>query len=345
MSPTSSSAWVRGLLRMFAEQGLDADTLLAHSGLDTQTVADPDARFGADDITSLWETALRLSGNPALGIDVELAQRHTDFQEVGVVMLSCAHLREGLDHVSRYLALISNATAFRLTPDARGCWVEMDHVGISRPVPVQRSAYSLLAVLAMCRWVTRSPMAPLETELAHPPAPHEHRYQAAFHAPVRWNARTHRMLLGTEDLDAPIPSRDPALLPLHARTLDERLHAMNQDGLAQRVREVITVALPRGEPRRRDIAQRLGLSERALTHQLQRESLSYQALLDQTRKALAQQCLREGRLSLVQIGHQLGFSDESNFVRACHRWFGMAPGTYRSTCAAEAAPSSRPTGC
>lgn len=341
MSPTSSSAWVRGLLRMFADQGVDPSALLARCGLCAQRVVDPAARFAPDDITRLWEAALQLSGNPALGIDAELAARHIDFQELGVVMLSCTDLREGIDHAARYLALVSSATVFRVEADARGCWIEMGHTGVSRPVPVQRTAYSLLAVLSMCRWVTRRAIGPLTVELAHPLPPGEARYSAAFGGPILWQSGTHRMLLCTADLDTPIPSRDARLLPWHERTLDARLQVLSQDSVALRAKEAIVAALQRGEPRRLHIAQQLGLSERALTHQLQQENQSFQALLDHTRKELAERHLSERRLGLAQIGHRLGFSDESNFVRACRRWFGVSPGVYRDA-QTQAAPMQRP---
>lgn len=304
-------------------------------------MADPGARFDPDDITRLWETALQLSGNPTLGIDAELAARHIDFQELGVVMLSCTDLRAGIDHAARYLALVSSATVFRLAPDTQGCWIEISHTGVSRPVPVQRSTYSLLAVLAMCRWVARRAIQPLTVELAHPPAPGEAHYSAAFNSPIQWQGSAHRMLLGVADLNTPIPSRDAALLPWHERALNERLQVLNQDSIALRAQQAIAEALPRGEPRRRHIAQQLGLSERALAQQLQQENHSFQALLDHTRKALAERHLSECRLSLSQVGHRLGFSDESNFVRACRRWFGMSPGMYRDM-QAGAAPTRPP---
>jgi AraC-like DNA-binding protein len=45
---------------------------------------------------------------------------------------------------------------------------------------------------------------------------------------------------------------------------------------------------------------------------------------------LARKYLAEDRHSLGQVADLLGFVDQSNFFRACKRWFGLPPGKYRS---------------
>ena len=87
--------------------------------------------------------------------------------------------------------------------------------------------------------------------------------------------------------------------------------------------------LPQGEPRREDIASELALTDRTLQRRLQAEDTSYQQLLDAARSELARKYLTENRLSLGEVASLLGFGDQSNFFRACKRWFGLPPGQYR----------------
>lgn len=330
MIPTSSSAWVRGLLRVFAAQGVERAAVLARAGLAAHRVEDDQERFAADEVTRLWEAALALSGNPALGMDAELAARHIDFQELGMAMLSSADLQGALQQAARYLAVISSATVFELQPDPQGEWIAMGHTGTARPVPVQRSAFSLLAMLCLCRWVVRRPIVPLQVQLACDPPPSDAAYAHAFGGPVRWRAPRHRLLVAAADLAAPVPSHSAVLLPLHERVLDERMQELSEEGILQRVRAAIEAELPRGEPRRHEVARRLDLSDRMLQRRLAAQGTSFQAELDAVRRHLAEQYLCRQKLAPGQAGYLLGFSDESNFIRACKRWFGMAPGALRA---------------
>lgn len=78
-----------------------------------------------------------------------------------------------------------------------------------------------------------------------------------------------------------------------------------------------------------NMAQALLLSQRTLQRRLQEEGTSYQQLLDDTRRELAEQYLGQVDLTLLEVAYLLGFADPSNFFRAFRRWFGETPGEYR----------------
>jgi AraC-like DNA-binding protein len=87
--------------------------------------------------------------------------------------------------------------------------------------------------------------------------------------------------------------------------------------------------LPDGEPRRTGIARALEMSERTLQRHLEAEGTSFQRLLDDTRRELAQQYLGQTDVSLADATYLLGFGDPSSFFRASKRWFGTSPRHYR----------------
>ena len=95
------------------------------------------------------------------------------------------------------------------------------------------------------------------------------------------------------------------------------------------MRAVIIRHLPDGEPQRPRIATILGMSERTLHRRLAAEGTSFQHLLDDTRRELAQHYLGQRNLSLADIAYLLGFTDQSSFFRASRRWFGTSPRDYR----------------
>jgi AraC-like DNA-binding protein len=67
------------------------------------------------------------------------------------------------------------------------------------------------------------------------------------------------------------------------------------------------------------------MSERTLHRRLEAERTSFQEVLDDTRRELAEQYLSRGEMSLADITYLLGFSDQSSFFRAYRRWFGTSP--------------------
>lgn len=329
MERTSSSTWVRGVAEMFGSQGLDVPRLFRAAGLDIRGLDQPDARFGAEKVSELWDLAVAWSGNPALGMDPELPARHVDFDIVGYAMLSSPNLRSGLENLARYLALISDAATFEVLPDGGNCWLVLGHVGNTRRVPRQRQEYGLLTLLILCRWLTRRPVRALRAEFIFPDPPDVQPYRAAFGCPLCFDRPATRMLLTASDLEAPLPSRNASMFVLHERVIDERLSSLGHARVSYRVSREIIRRLPGGEPRREDIAGGLALTDRTLQRRLQAENTSFQQLLDEARRELARKYLAEDRYSLGEVADLLGFVDQSNFFRACKRWFGVPPGQYR----------------
>ena len=70
---TSSSTWVRGVVEMFATEGIDVEALFRDARLNIAVLLDPAGRFSIDDVSLLWEMAVARSGNATLGLSRELA--------------------------------------------------------------------------------------------------------------------------------------------------------------------------------------------------------------------------------------------------------------------------------
>ncbi len=81
---------------------------------------------------------------------------------------------------------------------------------------------------------------------------------------------------------------------------------------------------------RNQLAKTLNLSERTLQRRLADEGSSYQQLLNDTRRQLAERYLRDGQLAATEIALLLGYSEPSVFFRAFRQWTGLTPGEYRA---------------
>jgi AraC-like DNA-binding protein len=73
------------------------------------------------------------------------------------------------------------------------------------------------------------------------------------------------------------------------------------------------------------VARRLGMSSRSLQRFLAAEGTSFHKLLDDTRRSLAEQYLRDSDLQVAQLASVLGYTAHSTFTRAFRRWFSCSP--------------------
>lgn len=326
---TSAATWLEGVLSVFEDEGLDVPWLMRGAHFDPDSLHQQNARIPVDEITTLWQLAIA-QGKPTLGLSRELAASHSKLGTVGHAMACCADLGTAYGLVTRYMPVISDATVFTVQGEARGAWVAIEHIGGRLPIPRQRVEHALLTTLMQSSWLTRRELQPLAVELAFPAPADERPHRDAFGCPVRFDARANRMLIASEDLALPLPTHHPALAEMQLQLLEDQLDQLGQTTTSAQVCAEIARRLPHGEPRRQDVAAGLGLAERTLQRRLQEETVSFQSLLDRTRRELAQQYLAQERHTLTDVAELLGFVDSSNFFRACKRWFGLPPAQYRS---------------
>ena len=88
-------------------------------GLDFAALDDPDARFPQDSMTRLWQLAVELSGNEAIGLNMARVVRPASFHVVGYALMSSRTLAEGFERLVRYQRIIAESSdlSFRLGPE------------------------------------------------------------------------------------------------------------------------------------------------------------------------------------------------------------------------------------
>ena len=68
------------------------------------------------------------------------------------------------------------------------------------------------------------------------------------------------------------------------------------------------------------VIERLGISKRTLQRRLKKDGLSFRQILDDTRFRLANDFLRQGKISKTEIAYRLGYRDPNSFYRVYKEW-------------------------
>jgi AraC-like DNA-binding protein len=87
--------------------------------------------------------------------------------------------------------------------------------------------------------------------------------------------------------------------------------------------------LPHGKANKETVAKAVGLSTRTLSRRLADEGASYEEVVDQLRRSLALQYIKEPGMSLSQIAWLLGYEGQTSFNHAFRRWTGRSPSAAR----------------
>jgi len=177
--------------------------------------------------------------------------------------------------------------------------------------------------------MTDSHFAPASVLLKRADDGHAAQYIDFFKAPVFFGSTVDGLCFDSAVLDDPVPAGNDELAADMDRIAERYLATLDPERIQDRVRRILLTLLPSGEADQKAVAKTLHLSVSTLQRQLRSEGASYRQILDETRRGLAEQLIREQSYSLGQIAYLLGFSEPANFSRAYKRWTGHAPSEAR----------------
>ncbi len=328
--PTTLSTWASAIARTLECEGLDASLAFQQAGLDILQARDPNARYPVSGMTRLWQVAVAMTGNPAIGLKVAEQVQPASLHALGLSVLASATLDDALQRIARYSRLVSNAADVQVNRQGQEVRVSI-HIP-DHGVMLAHEAFDAFIgnMVKMGRMLTQRDLSPLRVEFMRPQPVDPHPYRAFFRTTVEFEAPACCIYFDAAYLDEPLPSANPALAQLNDQVVVDYLARFDRNQVAVQVRDLIIQRLPSGEPSQEDVARCLNMSTRSLQRRLTEEDSSYKLLLEDTRKSLACQYLKKPDISLGEVTYLLGFSDQSNFSRAFKRWVGKTPGEYRT---------------
>ena len=100
-------------------------------------------------------------------------------------------------------------------------------------------------------------------------------------------------------------------------------------GAYRPVRDLVRELLPTGAATLEVVALQLGMHPRTLQRHLAAESTTFNEVIDEVRREMAERYLRDTSMALGHLSRQLGYAEQSVLTRSCRRWFGASPAAHR----------------
>jgi AraC-like DNA-binding protein len=313
--------------RALSAHGIDGSALFRRAGLDPERLRDSNARYPLTGMQRLWALATSATGDECFGLEVAQAWHPTTFHALGYSALASETLREALQRMVRYGRVVTTGAHLELQQHDEEVTVKlMGSLPDDQMVPASIDA-GVASIVILCRQGRGGQVDPVHVRLSRAQPTCFGRLQDFFGCPIDFGAPENSLVFRAADLDAQLPTANPVLLRVNEQVLTDYLARLERSEVTVQVQAKLIQLLPSGEVDEASIARTLNLSLRSMQRKLKARGASFRQLLDDTRRQLAEQYLKDSTLSVSEIAYLLGFAEVSSFSRAFRRWTGHAPRT------------------
>ncbi len=315
------------------ELQLDADTvapLLAGTDISPQQLFQLDEYISLPDQVTIIRNALRLSDNPALGLQMGSRLHLAAHGPLGIAAYTSATLGDAIDVMVKYQNIRGQFAGMELEHDKHvlravfNLRVPYDEIGIfliEALVASSQGAYDFLLGSGEVNSIVH---------FGYPAPAHAAMYTQYLRTPFHFNMPRTQLEVPRFLLARPLPLADATANQQALQQCEQIAAELLARGgnFTQRVTGIL-----RNNPGQlwtlEDVARSLHMSSRTLIRRLKDENTNYQHLLDAEQQRLARIYLDNPRHTVESVAAALGYHDVSTFRRAFKRWFGVPPSEYQ----------------
>jgi AraC-like DNA-binding protein len=247
-------------------------------------------------------------------------------------------LGEALSLLVRYFRIVNESVRLKLARTPEGVAVEIAFVALTRHLVQQNAEFGLAVILKALRKFTGRNIRPIRVAFAHARNSNLREFERFFGCPVEFGrvanegASSDLLEFSNDTLAIPLVTADAKLLSALQPFLDMAAKERNtaKGTLRAAVETEAERLLPHGKAQAQSVAKNLALSARTLSRRLADEGTTYAEIIDQLRRSLALQYLKEPGMSISQISWLLGYEGSTSFNHAFKRWTGRSPSDARN---------------
>ncbi len=311
-----------------ARNGLDATLMLKEVSLPPDVLDHPESLIAYQRIERLLNVCAEASGNPLFGLEYGLYQGVRIFGPLLYLLKNAETVEGSLAELARYYHLHSSGALVSI--EQQGRLVVMSYRPVAGADIHSRQVIELAIGVGkqLLHTLLGKHWRPDSVHLQTAPGADELAYRRLLGQVPRFNSEANGCVFDAALLQAPLSEADPVLHQLMRQHMD-KLDAMSVKELPAYVQQLMTSFLPNGRVTVEQVADYMVLSPRSLQRYLADEGTSFQRLLEDTRRAMATQYLKESDVSLTQLAGMLGYGDLAAFSRTFHRWHGKSPRQWR----------------
>jgi AraC-like DNA-binding protein len=335
IEPTVSASYARAFAEFAVSLGADRAGLLKMAGIDPESLADPDQRIALSDYRSLVGAAKALTERPAIAIHFGESPLFFERSILGLIIRASPTMGEAFRQMNRFGPVINDFQwtgtegRFVVTHTETGAWLEDRRASPNEFPEITESAFARLVCEFERIFPDRGRFA-LAVEMTHEAPPYRSEYERVLKAPLKFGAARNAIRIESAWLDAPIPTANSYVFGIfskHAELLLKELE-LSKTFRGEVERRLIPI-LHTGEIGMDELAGAIGLSRSSLYRRLKAEGVTFDEVVDDLRRRMADHYLAGAKTTIAEIAYLVGFSDPGAFSKAYKRWTGASPSNVR----------------
>jgi AraC-like DNA-binding protein len=307
--------------------------VMCEEGFVPSELARPETRLPHRRVMDLLDSLVVATNDPSIGMRAGLGIEPGELETMEYAARSCATFREGILCSARYMHLLNEAADVSLVESGD---VALWRFRVTDGVRQARAAndFVLGCAAKFSRRYALVSEPPHEVHFMHE-APTDLGAYSKFRAKLRFGMPHNGFVFDRSHLDRPMVRANEGLreaFETYARELSDRLGpgSLSRGRVRERARDAVVDQLRRGEMCMDSVASALAMSVPTLRRRLEEESTTFSELVDEIRRELAEQLLRDPRRTISEVAFTLGFSHAPAFHKAFRRWTGSTPSEHRA---------------
>jgi AraC-like DNA-binding protein len=308
--------------------------ILQQFGLNSITLASPDARISIPRFMRLGFAGIQYSQKPWLGLEMGAQTSAANLGLAGLMALSAPDLKVACKSICYYGLLSSYNTR------GQSAFYMSEGFGIAQFYSISPyNSFNLFVVdsvlsgwYSLAKWLTGRDdcIEAMCFEFDEPE--YSSIYNTYFDCEVRFSQPHNAVIIKPHALDYKVLHGCASTYELLKRQADADLEKVRL-GLkfSEKVARVITPLLNGSTPTLDQVAEQLNMAPWTVRRKLVDEGVTFQQVLNITRRDLAVSYVKDTGFTLGEIAYLLGFGSPTAFQRAFKRWMGVAPGSYRQS--------------
>lgn len=331
---TFSTRYIANIIQFAGQQGANRQELLSLTGLTMADLADENLRLDASVYNAVLETALKRTGDAFLGLHIG---NYLSLSAAGLIVQiaqSSETVRQAVELIVQFANLGCQALPFVI--HEKSDYIELsitpNELWITQsPESVRHTTDAvILFTIRQLHSLTHQKYYPTKIHFHYPKPPQTTAYDALFKCKIKFKQPTTSLYFDKQLFKEKIITSDYNLLKILIQYAELKLAQIGQQsGFSTIVKQTILNLVKPKFPTIETVAANLNLSVRTLQRKLKTEDKTYQSVLDNLKRQLALDYIKNPSLTISEITYLLSYSELSAFSRTFKRWTGKSPNEYR----------------